>query len=448
MSKPFSVVVTLLVVALTVPASGADTWPQFRGPDGQGHAPEGRIPAHWSESENVFWKLAVPGRGWSSPVIADGVCWLTTAVIKEATAARKEEILRTKLAGNPMAKEMEIIDSVSLRAVAVNLETGKVLRNVELSRVSDPEPVHSLNTYASPTPVLRAGRLYCHFGTMGTACLDTKTAEIVWKALLPLGHSVGPGSSPVLFEDRLIIPCDGTDAQFVVALNAATGKEAWKTNRPPLTGDEPEFHKAFSTPLLFNDGRRDQVVIAGAQWVVAYNPRDGKTLWQVRHGEGFSNVPCPVYSKGIVYVCTGYMQPELIAVRTDGTGDVTKSHVAWRISKQVPAMSSPIVIDNVVYMNSDQGVVTCADAKTGEVLFRQRVPGNYSASPLVADGKLIFCSREGDITVARASSAWQELAKNHLAGQLMASPAVWNDSLIVRSDSHLYRLGERTSGGR
>jgi outer membrane protein assembly factor BamB len=448
MSKPFFASAFLIAGALTVSVRGADTWPQFRGPDGQGHAPAGRIPARWSESENVLWKSAIPGRGWSSPVIADGFCWLTTAVIKETTAARKEEILRTKLAGNPMAKEMQIIDSVSLRAVAVNLETGKVVRDIELIRVSDPEPVHSLNTYASPTPVLHAGRLYCHFGTMGTACLDTKTGGIIWKERLPLGHSVGPGSSPVLFEDRLIIPCDGTDAQYVVALNADTGKEFWKTNRPPLTGEEPEFHKAFSSPLRFNDGRRDQVVVAGAQWVVAYNPRDGKVLWQVKHGEGFSNVPCPVYSQGIVYICTGYMQPELIAIRTDGTGDVTKSHVVWRISKQVPAMSSPIIVDNVVYMISDQGVVTCIDAMSGEVLFRQRVAGNYSASPLAADGKLLFLSREGDITVARASSAWQELAKNRLSGQLMASPAVWNDSPIVRSDSHLYRLGERSSGGR
>src|SRR5262249_55001599 len=154
------------------------------------------IPAHFGESENVIWKAAVPGRGWSSPVIADGVCWLTTAIIREASSARKQEILRTKLADNPLAKEMEIIDSVSLRAVAVKLESGAVVQNIELFQITDPEPIHSLNSYASPTPVLHAGRLYCHFGTMGTCCLDTQTAQIVWKNRLPVGHSVGPGSSP------------------------------------------------------------------------------------------------------------------------------------------------------------------------------------------------------------------------------------------------------------
>jgi outer membrane protein assembly factor BamB len=150
----------------------------------------------------------------------------------------------------------------------------------------------------------------------------------------------------------------------------------------------------------------------------------------------------------MVYICTGYMHPELLAIRADGRGDVTKTHVAWRISKQVPAMSSPIVIDRVVYMVSDEGVVTCADSKSGDVLFRQRVGGNYSASPLVADGKLLFASREGDVTVARAAATWEELSKNHLSGQLMASPAIWEDSLILRSDSHLYRIGEHASGGR
>jgi len=379
-------------------------------------------------------------------VIAGGTCWLTTAVIKEATPAQKEEVLRKKFAGNPMAKEMEIIDSVSLRAVAVNLESGEVVRNVELFQHQDPEPVHSLNTFASPTPVLHAGRLYCHFGTMGTACLDTATAKIVWKNRLPVTHSVGPGSSPALYDNLLIIPCDGTDAQSVVALDIATGEPVWKTPRPPMTGTEVEAHKAFSTPLIINDGTCDQAIVAGAQWVVSYNPRDGKPLWQVRHGEGFSNVPCPVYSQGMVYICTGYMTPELIAIRVDGRGDVTKTHVAWRINKQVPAMSSPIVVDAVVYMVSDQGVITCADAKSGEVLFRQRVAGNYSASPLAADGKLLFSSREGDVTVVQAASTWQELSRNHVNGQLMASPAVWRDSLILRTDSSLYRIGEGAAG--
>ncbi|HEY3964170.1 MAG TPA: PQQ-binding-like beta-propeller repeat protein [Planctomycetaceae bacterium] len=432
------------LVDFAIEHAAGDAWPKFRGPDGQGRATSGRIPVAWSEFENVLWKLPIPGRGWSSPVISGGVCWLTTAVVKDATPARKEEVLRSELASNPLAKEMEIIDSVSLRAISIDLESGRILQNVELLTQQDPEPIHSLNSYASPTPVLHGGRLYCHFGNLGTARLNTRTAEIAWKTRLPLEHSVGPGSSPVVYDNLLIIPCDGTDSQSVVALDVATGKPVWQTKRPPMTGDAGDMHKAFSSPLVFNDGHRDQVVIPGAQWVVSYNPRDGQPLWQVRHGEGFSNAPCPIYANGMVYICTGYMTPELVAIRVDGTGDVTNSHVAWRISKQVPAMSSPIVVDGRIYMASDQGVVTCADAQSGEVLFRDRAVGNHSASPLAVDGKLLFSSRQGDVTVARASDAWEVLSKNHLDGQLMASPAVWRDSLIIRSDSHLYRIGEQS----
>jgi outer membrane protein assembly factor BamB/pimeloyl-ACP methyl ester carboxylesterase len=424
-------------------AHAGDEWLKFRGPDGQGRALNGRIPATWSETENLLWKLPIPGKGWSSPVISGGVCWLTTAVTTDASPARKEEILRGKLASNPLAKEMEIIDSVSLRAVSVDLESGRVLQEVELFHQLDPEPIHSLNSYSSPTPVLQNGMLYCHFGNLGTACLDTRSGKIVWKARLPLGHSVGPGSSTVVHDNLLIIPCDGTDTQSVVALDVATGREVWRTKRPPLTRDEVEMHKAFSSPLVFNDGLRDQVVIPGAQWVVSYDPRDGQPLWQVRYGEGFSNVPAPVYANGVVYICTGYMTPELLAIRVDGEGDVTKTHVAWRINKQVPAMSSPIIFENRLYMVSDQGVVTCADAKTGDVLYQKRIAGNHSASPVVVDGKLLFLSRQGDVSVLRPGSTWEELAKNHLDGQLMACPAVWRDSLVIRSDSHLYRIGSR-----
>lgn len=421
----------------------ADEWPQFRGPDGQGHAPAGHIPVRFGENENVEWKAPIPGRGWASPVMSNGVCWLATAVTQELTPAEREQIAKEKLQGNPLAKEMELIGRLILRAVAVDLESGKILHDVELFQHVNPEPIHSLNSYASPTPVLRDGRLYCHFGNLGTACVDTESGKVLWKTRLPVEHSVGPGSSPVIFENLLIFPCDGTTAQYVVALNLDDGEPVWKVNRPPMTGDNGDFHKAFSSPLLFNDGKRDQLVITGAQWVVSYNPRNGDTLWQVRHGEGFSNAPAPVYAHGMAFICTGYMTPELVAIKVDGTGDVTNSHVAWRIKKQVPAMPSPILVGKALYMVSDQGVVTCADAVTGDVKFQKRIPGSYSASPMVADGKLMFLSREGDVTVVAASADWKELSKNHLDGKLMASPAVWKNSLILRTDSHLYRITNR-----
>ncbi|MCY2965550.1 MAG: PQQ-binding-like beta-propeller repeat protein, partial [Planctomycetota bacterium] len=191
-------------------------------------------------------------------------------------------------------------------------------------------------------------------------------------------HSVGPGSTPARFENLLIIPCDGTDNQSVVALDIQTGKEVWKAKRPPMTGDKGDLHKAFSTPLVINDGKRDQVIAPGAQWVVAYDPRTGKTLWQVKHGDGFSNSPRPVYAHGMVFICTGYMAHELVAIRVDGTGDVTETHVVWRVNKQVPPMSSPVVVGDYLYMVSDQGVVSCVEVKTGGVKYRERIAGNHS----------------------------------------------------------------------
>ncbi|MBS0260576.1 MAG: PQQ-like beta-propeller repeat protein, partial [Planctomycetes bacterium] len=355
----------------------------------------------------------------------------------------RAEVIREKEATNPEIKSLQIIESVSLRAVAIDLESGKMVHNLELFQHADPEPIHTLNSYSSPTPVLHAGRMYCHFGNLGTACVDTKQGTVLWKTRVPVDHSVGPGSSPVVFDNRMIFPCDGTKSQFVVALDTETGHEVWRTPRPAMTGELAEMHKAFATPLVFNDGQRDQVVVPGAQWVVAYDPRDGKPLWQVRHGEGFSNAPCPIYANGIVYICTGYMTPELVSIRADGSGDVTSTHVAWRTNKQVPAMSSPIIVGNRLYMISDQGVVTCLNAKTGDLVFRERAAGNHSASPLAVDGKLLFCSRQGDVTVISSGSAWEVLGKNHLDGQLMASPAVWHDSLIIRSDSALYRIGQK-----
>lgn len=440
-----SAAVTLFLATL-VPARAADEWPQFRGPDGQGHAPAGRVPLKWSETENLLWKAPLPGRGWSSPVISGGVCWLTTAVVHHPPS-EKAEPSDTQAAEKDSAKEAEVIDSVSLQAIAVELETGKLLHDIELFQHKNPEAIHTLNSYASPTPVLHAGRLYCHFGNMGTACVDTVTGEIAWTTRLPSHHSVGPGSSPALYENLLIVPSDGTDAQFVEALDIASGERVWKTPRPPVKGEEREAHKSFSTPLVIRVGETDQVVIPGPQWIVSYNPLTGEPLWQVHHGDGFSIGVRPIAAPGLVIFSTGYMTPELVAIRTDGTGDVTDTHVAWRIGKQVPTMSSPILVGDAVFMVTEQGVVTCADVQTGKVRFQKRIPGSYSSSPLVADGKLLFSSREGDVTVVPAGPDWKELAKNHVDGQLMASPAVWRDSLILRTGSALYRIGE-TSDGR
>jgi outer membrane protein assembly factor BamB len=422
------------------PALAAVEWPQFRGPRGDGHADAQHVPTVWSEAEHIVWKAAAPGRGWSSPVVGDGLVWLTTA-IEQPADDKQLALARLKYALNPMVKQMSFVGAINLRAVAVDLETGVIKHDVSLFEIRDPAPAHSLNSYASPSPVLDGQRLVCHFGAFGTACLDTSTASVLWKTRLPNDHSVGPGSSPVVFEDRLIVPCDGVESQQVAALDLRNGQPLWTTKRPKMTGVIGDLHKAFSTPLLIEQNGRTQAVSIGAQWVVAYDPATGREIWRVHHGECYSTVPRPIAGLGLVFICTGYTKPELWAIRPDGTGDVSETHVVWRVKKQVPLMTSPILVDDLLYAVTDQGVLTCLEAKTGDVAWQQRIGGNYSASPIYADGKLYFCSREGLTTVVRPGREFQEIGTNQLDGQLMASPVALDNSLFLRTATHLYRIG-------
>lgn len=434
-------VATLLLLS-AASLQARDDWPQFRGPEGSGHAEGTNLPKTWSESENIVWKTAMPGRGWSSPVVADGLAWMTSATVEQLSDAEKERRRKEKLAKNPIAGQMEVTGPAKLFVASVDITSGKPGKTITLFDVADPDPIHSLNSYASPSPIVHEGRLYCHFGKFGTACVDTKTGKILWKTQLVIDHSVGPGSSPVLHDGVLVIPCDGTDAQYVVGLDAKTGKQLWRTDRPKMSGIVGDLHKAFATPLVATHNGKDQVIAPTAQWFAAYDPKDGRELWRFHHGDGFSNVPRPVVAKGVAYLCTGFMTPEVRAVRIDGSGDVTESHELWSCKRQVPTMSSPILVGGELYFVSDQGVLTCLDAGSGEQLWQKRLKGNFSASPLCADGKLFFCSREGETTVIRPGRTYNEVAINTLTGQFMASPVVIGSALLLRSDSHLYRIAE------
>ncbi|MDB5386785.1 MAG: serine/threonine protein kinase afsK [Planctomycetaceae bacterium] len=444
--NPFSMktsVCGFICFALVASIACAGEWRQFRGPDGQGRADAKNLPVTWSETENVIWKTAVPGRGWSSPVYAEGKIWLTTGVEKSLTPEALEQQKLTKLAFNPMAKEMSLVESVSLHAVSLDAETGKLLSNTELFTVKEPPGIHTLNSFASPTPVLDGHLLLCHFGELGTACLDTSSLQILWTTVLPGAHAVGAGSSPIVYGDLLIIPCDGTDRQYVVALNKLTGKEVWKTKRPRMTGFLGDFHKAFSSPLVVNYQGRDQIVIPAAQWFASYDPLTGKELWRFRHGEGFSNSSCPVSDGNLVCITSGVSKTQLFAIRLDGSGDITKTHSAWKISKQVPVISSPVIVGHEIYYVNDQGIASAANLSDGAVLWTKRIGGNHSASPLAADGKIYFSSQEGKTTVIAAGSEYRELAVNTLEGQLLASPVVLDESLLLRTQSHLYRIGAK-----
>ncbi len=413
-------------------------WHQFRGPSGQGISDAVGLPLHWDEATNVVWKTPIVGEGWSSPVYGNGHVWVTSATI----VAASEEVRQEKIAGTMTGKGLDVAQTITLWAVQLDLKTGDQLRQIKLADVDEPQPIHSLNSYASPTPVLADGRLYCHFGDYGTFCLDASTGTPLWQQRINLEHAVGPGSSPFLYDDLLILTCDGLHTQFVTALNTSDGSIAWRTDRPPLRTDEPEYRKAFCTPLLINVHDEDQLVIPGAQWFIAYEPRTGKEIWRVDHGGGFSNVPRPVYDGQRVYLCTGFMTTELWAVRVDGRGDVTSSHVDWKISKQMPTMPSPVVFGERLYTINDAGIAQCFNVSDGERVWTKRVGGKYSASPLLAERRIYLCSHDGRTTVIAAGDEYQQLAENQLDGRLMASPVVVDDDLLLRTDTHLYRIGE------
>ena len=381
-------------------------WPQFRGPTGQGVSEERGLPTTWSENKNIRWKTAIPGRGWSSPVVQGDRIWLTTATE----------------------------DGKSLRAIAIDRNTGAILQNIEIFRLKSAKLANAKNSFASPTPVIEGDRIYLHFGAFGTACI-TQTGEIVWKTKLEYDNGQhGTGGSPIIYEDLLIVSCDGNDVQFVAALDKATGKVRWKKMR--------EGYQAYTTPLVVSLPEGDQVISPGALRAIAYEPRTGKEIWQVKYGEGFSNVPRPVFGHGLVFICTGFQQASLLAIKPDGRGDITKSKIVWRLDRGVPLTPSPLLVGDELYMVSDNGIATSVDAKTGQELWRARVGGNHSASPIYADGKIYFLSEEGESVVIAPGRQLKHLATNQLDGPTLASIAVSGGSLFIRSATHLYRIGE------
>jgi outer membrane protein assembly factor BamB len=406
-----------LFLPLSILACQADeNWPELRGPQRNGHASARKLPLEWSETNHVIWKTPIHDLGWSSPVIWGNQIWLTTATE----------------------------DGRQMFAVCVDATTGKVLHDVKVFETEAPEHVANVNSYASPTSAIEAGRVYVHYGTYGTACLDTRTGEILWtRRDLKCDHHEGPGSSLMLLKDRLYFNIDGRDIQCVIALDKRTGQTAWRTNRSvdfmPFPTNQ---RKAFCTPILFQAAGRAQLFSPGAKAMMAYDPQSGEELWRARYN-GWSVVPRPLFGHGLVYVITDYEKPELWAVRPDGHGDVTDTHVAWKITKDMPATSSLLLVDDLLYMTNDQGYLLCVEAKTGTVLWRERLKGKHSASPIYGAGRLYFFSEKNLTTVLAPGREFKVLAENQLDERIMATPAVTGNAFILRSRSHLYRLEER-----
>jgi outer membrane protein assembly factor BamB len=425
----------------------ADSWPQFRGPNGDGVSTAENVPITFSETEGVKWKTSLPGRGWSSPVFDGKSLWVTTAVEIFPTEEEKLAILKKAGEDEKTFAARQVATKIELSALSLNFETGAIENTIPLTIVENPQTIHAQNSFASPTPVLEGGILFAHFGDFGTFAIDTAKGEIRWKEKISLEHGVGPGSSPFVHGGLLFLICDGVDRQFVTALDAATGKSVWTTDRPAMRAGTGDQKKSYNTPLLVKgrDGK-EQLVCMGAQWLVSYEPATGEEIWRLDHGNGFSVVPRPVYGEktGLIYLSTGFGKPELIAVRPDGKGDITGSDkIVWREPKRIPARPSPLLVGDELYVIADGGIASCFDALTGTLHWTDRVDGNYSSSPLFADGHIFVASHEGVVTVLKPGRTFEVVAKNQLPGTIMASPLAMDGSLVVRTGEAIYRFSAK-----
>lgn len=414
----------LLAVVLASALPLDAQWPQFRGPAGDGTVPATVVPLKWGEGQNVRWKTAVHGRAWSSPIILENRLWMTTATE----------------------------DGHDLFVVALDPSTGRILRDIKLFHVDKPQEKHDFNSYASPTPVAEPGRVYVTFGSPGTAAIDATHGKVIWERRdIECNHYRGAGSSPIIFGKLLIMHFDGSDRQFVIALDKDTGKTVWRTDRSvdfrDLGSDgkpqaEGDFRKAYATPAIVTVNGKAVLVSVGSKAAYGYDPLTGRELWRLEEPTNFSSSSTPVAGHGLVFYTTGWHNGHLLAVRPDGAGDVTSTHVAWRVTRGAPKKPSVALAGGLIYMVNDSGILSCIEARTGEIVWTARLNGNYSASPLAAGNRVYLFNEEGKTTVIEAGRAYKVLAENFLGGGFMASPAVAGSALFLRAGGHLYRIEE------
>jgi outer membrane protein assembly factor BamB len=423
-TRPILIALTLIANAI---CHAHDNWPQFRGPNADGKSDAKGLPTTWSDTDHVKWKTPVHGKAWSCPVVLGKQVWLTTA---------------TK-------------DGKQLSVVQIDRDSGKIEKDAILFEVEKPQFCHDFNSYASPTPVLEQGRIYVTFGSPGTACVDTKTGEKIWERRdFVCNHYRGAGSSPVVYGNLLIMNFDGSDFQFVVALDKATGHTVWKTDRAidfqDLVNGKPDsdgdWRKAFSTPRIANFDGRDILLSLGSKALYAYDPQTGKDIWRVEERSNHSGSSQPCVADGLIYSCMGFpksTKATLLAIKPDKmTGILDDSHIVWRGARNVPQKPSVIVDNGLLYMIDDGGIFSCLDAKTGQEFWRERVQGNYSASPLLIDGKLYVFNEEGKCAVLAASREFRKLAESTLPDGVMATPAIAGKAMFLRTKTALYRIEE------
>ena len=429
--------ITLLFVTLTALRLGAaeNNWPEFRGPNGDGISTSANLSLRWGEQQNVKWKTPIHGKAWSSPVICDQQVWLTTATP----------------------------DGHELFAVCIDRDTGRVIHDLKLFDVAKPQFCHPFNSYASPTPAIEAGRIYVTFGTAGTACLDTQTGRVLWtRRDIECNHFRGAGSSPILHSNLFFLNYDGSDHQFIVALDKKTGRTVWQKNRSidyqDLSPDgQPEqggdYRKAFATCQVATFDGRPTLLSQGSKALYGYDPSSGAELWRVEDRSSYSGGTRPLTGRGLVFVPSGFGSAGVLVIRPGNPGEVldmkapasasTQLQVVWKTKQNAPRKPSLLLLGDLLYAIDDNGVATCWEALTGTVVWSERIGGHYSASPLAAGDHIYLFSEEGKTTVLAPGREFKRLAESQLGDGFMASPAVSGKALFLRSRTHLYRIEEQ-----
>jgi len=419
----FTIPFAIIFLVLSSCSSNPQSWTHFRGSNMDGHANVEKAPLHWSDTENVVWKVPVKGVGWSSPVVFDNQVWLTSA----------EE------------------DGTKFYTFCFDLKTGKLLDEKTIFTAEDPQRIHSTNSYATPTPCIEKGRVYVHYGTFGTACIDTKTFDVLWKREdMPCDHMQGPASSPIIYKNMLIIHLEGTQDPYVAALDKNTGETIWKSVRPKEIYDplEPVYRKSYQTPIVINADGKELLISNSAYMCFAHDVNTGEVIWTFTYGYD-STVSQPLYWNGLVFVNSGWIFLDntpfftrQYAIDPTGKGDVTTSKMIWMYEDEVPQIPTPVIVDGKMYMVHDRGMVTCLDAMTGKPVWKEKLKGNFNASPIYAAGNIYFINVKGDCTIIKPGETFQKVAENSINETVKAIPAFVGDQMILRTKDNLYLIKE------
>ena len=443
----------LLQTALCLTACGAalnaaaqENWPQFRGPGARGVGDSAKLPLIWGTGTNVVWRTAIPGRGWSSPIVWGERIFLTTALSEGELEPPKKGLYFGGDRPDPPAHRQH------WQVLCLDFKDGQVVWNTEIAAAAPSTPIHLKNSYASETPVTDGERIYALFGQVGLFCLDM-TGKLLWSHPLPprkIANGWGTAASPVLHGDRVFVVSDNEEESFAAAFDKRTGKEIWRVRR-----DEPSN---WSTPFVWEHSARTELITAGRKKVRSYD-LDGQLLWELK-GLSSITIPTPFTAGGLLYLAGGYVGDKanpnkpVYAVRPGGKGDLTlpagetqSDFIAWMAANAAPYNPSPLVYDDRLYVLWDFGFLNCRDARTGRELYdkqRLRSDGSaaFTASPWAYRGRVFCLSEDGDTYVCQTGDSFQVERVNALGEMCMATPALAQGSLFIRSISALYRIQE------